>query len=161
MTNLPVGFPVPNWTPPLRPSAEAMAGRTCRVEPLDVVRHAADLFAADSLDRNGVSWTYLPYGPFAALDSYLEWVRSVAHQDDPFFHAIIDRATGTAVGVASHLRIDAASGSIEVGHIHYSPRLQRTIAATEAMYLMMQRAFTLGYRRHEWRWHSLYTPPRP
>ena len=75
--------------------------------------------------------------------------------DDPLFHAIIDSATGKAIGVASYLRIDPASGSIEVGHINYSPLLQRTPAATEAMYLMMQRVFELGYRRYEWKCDAL------
>lgn len=158
--NLPVGFPVPDWTPPPRPSAEPMVGRTCRVEPLDYDQHADDLFAVDSLDRDGASWTYLPYGPFRTFDAYAQWVKAVAGKDDPFFHAIVDSATRTAVGVASFLRIDPAAGSIEVGHIHYSPRLQRTVAATEAMYLMMQRAFTLGYRRYEWKCDSLNAASR-
>jgi RimJ/RimL family protein N-acetyltransferase len=155
-----LGVLVPNWTPPPTPSTEPMVGRTCRVEPLSAERHAVDLFAADSLDRDGVSWTYMPYGPFATLESYVAWVKSVASRDDPFFHAIVDRATDTAVGVASYLRIDSASGSIEVGHIHYSPKLQRTITATEAMYLMMERAFALGYRRYEWKCDSLNAASR-
>jgi len=137
-----------------------MEGRTCRVEPLDVDDHAGDLFAADALDRGGVSWTYLPYGPFKTLSAYIEWMTAAVGNDDPFFHAIIDRATSSAVGVASYLRIDPAAGSIEVGHIHYSPKLQRTVAATEAMYLMMKRAFELGYRRYEWKCHSLNAASR-
>jgi RimJ/RimL family protein N-acetyltransferase len=87
-------------------------------------------------------------------------VRSVAGKDDPQFHAIVDRATGQAVGVASYLRIDPAAGSIEVGHINYSPLLQRTVAATETMYLMMRRAFELGYRRYEWKCNALNAPSR-
>jgi RimJ/RimL family protein N-acetyltransferase len=156
----PLGAPVDHWTPPPRPPRDTMVGRTCRVEPLDFDQHADDLFAVDSLDRDGASWTYLPYGPFQTFDPYAEWVKSVAGKDDPFFHAIVDLATKTAVGVASFLRIDPASGSIEVGHIHYSPRLQRTVAATEAMYLMMQRAFTLGYRRYEWKCDALNAASR-
>ncbi|HEV3140440.1 MAG TPA: GNAT family protein [Vicinamibacterales bacterium] len=162
-SGLPIGFDVPNWKPPARPSTEpleAMTGRTCIVEPLGAARHAADLFAVDSLDRDGVSWTYLPYGPFATLQSYVEWVTTVAGKEDPLFHAIVDRATGGAIGVASYLRIDPPSGSIEVGHIHYSPQLQRSIAATEAMYLMMHRAFTLGYRRYEWKCDALNAASR-
>lgn len=64
------------------------------------------------------------------------------------------------MGVASYLRITPDSGSIEVGHINYSPRLQRTPAATEAMYLMMARAFDLGYRRYEWKCNALNVPSR-
>jgi len=156
----PIGFQVAGWTPPPRPPREAMIGRTCRVEPLDPSRHGAQLHAAHSLDADGRNWTYLPYGPFATLDSYMTWLRGVAAGDDPMFHAIVDLASGEAVGVASYLRIDPPAGSIEVGHINYSPKLQRTVAATEAMYLMMQRAFELGYRRYEWKCHALNAPSR-
>jgi RimJ/RimL family protein N-acetyltransferase len=156
----PIGFEVDGWKPPPRPPRQPMIGRTCRVVPLDPPRHGAQLHAANLLDREHRNWTYLPYGPFATLDAYEGWLRTVAAADDPMFHAIVDAATGDAVGVASYLRIDPAAGSIEVGHINYSPKLQRTIAATEAMYLMMQRAFGLGYRRYEWKCHSLNVPSR-
>ncbi|MEE1568266.1 MAG: GNAT family protein, partial [Arenicellales bacterium] len=106
----------------------------------------------DPEDRN---WTYLPYGPFATPADYHTWVDSVAGARDPMFFAIIDLATGRAVGVASYLRIKPQQGSIEVGHIHLSPLLQRTPTATEAMYLMMKLAFDLGYRRYEWKCDAL------
>jgi RimJ/RimL family protein N-acetyltransferase len=155
-----LGFRVADWTPPARPPLEAMDGRACRLEPLDALRHGGSLHSANLLDTEQRNWTYLPYGPFPTRDAYLDWVKSVAGGDDPQFHAIVDRATGEAVGVASYLRIDPAAGSIEVGHINYSPRLQRTVAATEAMYLMMRRAFQLGYRRYEWKCNALNAPSR-
>jgi RimJ/RimL family protein N-acetyltransferase len=155
-----LGCPVDGWTPPPRPPLDPMTGRTCRVEPLDVRRHAADLHAANLLDADGRNWTYLPYGPFATLDDYRTWVTSIAGKNDPQFHTIVDLSTQQAVGVASYLRIDPAAGSIEVGHINYSPRLQRTVASTEAMYLMMRRAFELGYRRYEWKCNALNAPSR-
>jgi RimJ/RimL family protein N-acetyltransferase len=155
-----LGFRVAGWTPPARPPLEAIDGRTCRLEPLDALRHGGSLHDANLLDTEHRNWTYLPYGPFPTRDGYLDWVKSVAGGDDPQFHAIIDRSTGEAVGVASYLRIDPAAGSIEVGHINYSPRLQRTVAATEAMYLMMRRAFQLGYRRYEWKCNALNAPSR-
>ena len=102
----------------------------------------------------------MSYGPFASLDAYRDWMHGVCARDDPLFHAIIDAASGKAVGVASYLRIDPAAGSIEVGHLLYSPLLQRTRAATEAMYLMMKRAFDLGYRRYEWKCDALNAPSR-
>jgi len=80
--------------------------------------------------------------------------------DDPLFFAILDKADGRAAGVASYLRITPAAGSIEVGHIHYSPRLQRSPAATEAMYLLMEQAFVLGYRRYEWKCDALNAASR-
>ena len=151
----PIGSPLPGWKEPPRPPRTAMAGRYCRVEPLEPARHADDLFRANALDATGRNWTYMSYGPFDTLEAYREWMGSYCLGDDPLFHAIVDSATGRAVGVASYIRIDPRNGSIEVGHINYSPLLQRRPAATEAMYLMMKRAFGLGYRRYEWKCDAL------
>lgn len=156
----PVGLAVAQWTPPPLPNHESMAGRFCRLEPLDPQRHAADLYAANTMDREGRSWTYLPYGPFASLEEYRRWLEQCCCGSDPQFYAIVDTQSGSAAGVASYLRITPASGSIEVGHLNYSPLLQRTAAATEAMYLMMARAFELGYRRYEWKCNALNAPSR-
>ncbi len=156
----PIGFALPGWAPPPRPPREPMAGRFCRLEPLDPDRHAAAVFTANAADGEGRSWTYLAYGPFRDFSSYRDWMRTTCVGDDPLFFAIVDRADGEPAGVASYLRIAPASGSIEVGHIHYAPRLQRSPAATEAMYLMMQRAFESGYRRYEWKCDALNAASR-
>ena len=156
----PVGAPVPGWVPPLPPPREGMAGRYCRMEPLDAGRHAAEVHLANARDGDGRMWTYLPYGPFETPGAYANWVEGVAGAEDPQFFAIIDGGTNRAAGVASYLRIDAPAGSIEVGHIAYSPLLQRTPAATESMYLMMRRAFELGYRRYEWKCDALNAASR-
>lgn len=156
----PIGFPLPGWTPPPRPPREPLEGRYCRLEPLDPGRHAAALFAANAAEQTGRSWTYLPYGPFDSLAAYLEWMNARCLGDDPLFFAIIDRADGHPAGVASYLRITPASSSIEVGHLHYAPRLQRNAAATEAMFLLMERAFGLGYRRYEWKCDALNAASR-
>jgi len=157
----PIGPPLPGWSARPRPPRTAIEGRFCRVEPLDAERHAADLFAANSEDAEGRNWTYLPYGPFASFAPFLAWVEAASRTADPLRHAIIDTASGEAVGVASLMRIDAAAGVIEVGGITYSPRLQRKPAATEAMYLLMRRVFDeLGYRRYEWKCDSLNAPSR-
>jgi RimJ/RimL family protein N-acetyltransferase len=157
----PIGFPLPDWTPRPKPPRSAMEGRFCSVEPVDPARHAADLHAANSLDREGRNWTYLPYGPFPRLEDYRAWLDRVSASEDPLCHAIIERESGRAVGVASYMRIDPGAGVIEVGGINYSPALQRTPAATEAMYLMMRRVFDeLGYRRYEWKCDSLNASSR-
>jgi len=156
----PVGFPVPGWKAPPRPPRTALAGRYCRVEPIDPARHADDLFRANALDTTARNWTYMNYGPFPSLDAYRDWMQAYCLGDDPLFHAIVDSASGRAVGVASYMRIDPRNGSIEVGHINYSPLLQRKPAATETMYLMMKRAFELGYRRYEWKCDALNAPSR-
>ena len=164
----PVGDPVQGWVARDRPSADVLAGRYCTLQRLDPVRHAEDLFSADRHDHHGESWTYLPYGPFTDFASYRQWVEHVAAGADPRFYAVIDTdaAAGTsgigrAVGVLSLMRVDPKAGSIEVGHVHYSPLLQRRRAATEAQYLLMRYVFDdLGYRRHEWKCDALNAPSR-
>ncbi|WP_121938377.1 GNAT family N-acetyltransferase [Eilatimonas milleporae] len=143
--------PVPDWrTRPFPPTAP-MQGRTCRLERLDPRRHAADLWAAYSADTAGDLWTYMTYGPFAGEADFRNHLDRCASTADPLFFAILDRASGQAHGLASYLRIDPGQGAVEVGHLCYAPCLQRTVAATEAMVLMMTRAFDeLGYRRYQW-----------
>ena len=152
----PIGFPVEGWTERPRPPRTAIEGRHCRVEPIDPTRHAADLHAANREDAQDRIWSYLPYGPFETLDDYRAWMEATCLGDDPLFHAIVDAKTDKAVGVASYLRIEPPVGVIETGHINYAPRLQKTAAATEAMFLMMRRVFDeLGYRRYEWKCDAL------
>ncbi len=152
----PIGYPVPGWSTRVRPPRTVMEGRFCRIEPLDPERHAAELFAANREDEAGRMWTYLPYGPFETGGDYRAWMETTCRGDDPLFQAAIDLRDGRAAGVASYLRIEPAVGVIEVGHIAWGPRLQRTPAATEAMYLMMRRVFDeLGYRRYEWKCDAL------
>ena len=154
----PIGFAVTGWTPPSRPSRAVLEGSYCRLEPLEP-RHADDLYAANALD-DGRMWTYMAYGPFESADSYRKWVETASAGSDPLFFAIVERGSGKPAGVASLMRIDPAAGSIEVGNLAYSPLLQRTPAATEAMYLMMRKAFELGYRRYEWKCNALNAPSR-
>ena len=150
----PIGFPVPDWQPRQRPPQTPMDGQYCRVLSFDPERHARDLYDANSDDAEGRMWSYLPFGPFASFDEYLIAARSWAIKDDWQVHAI--QTAGTITGMASYMRIDPPAGSIEVGGIMYAPRLQRTRAATEAMYLMMRRVFDeLGYRRYEWKCNAL------
>lgn len=137
-----------------------MSGRYCRVEPIDLDRHAAELHEANLRDPGGRAFTYLSAGPFDTFAAYRIWLESSCLGNDPLFHAIVDAGSGKAVGVASHMRIDAKNGVIEVGNLNFSPLLQRTRAATEAMYLMMQRAFELGYRRYEWKCDALNAASR-
>jgi RimJ/RimL family protein N-acetyltransferase len=132
-----------------------MFGRTCRLEPLDPDLHASDLYEAFSLDSRGVMWTYLPDGPFARKTDFDAWIDAISAKKDPQFYAIIESITGMAVGVGSLMRIDPKHGCIEVGFLAFSPALQKTTMATEAMYLMMRRIFDLGYRRYEWKCNAL------
>lgn len=156
----PIGEALDGWQAPPRPTATVLDGTWARLERLDPARHAGVLYAANALDTEGRNWTYLGVGPFATFEAYDAWLRSVAPGADPYFFAIVDRASGEPVGVASYLRIEPHAGAIEVGHINFSPRAQRTAVATDAMFLMMRHAFALGYRRYEWKCDALNAPSR-
>ena len=157
----PIGIPLPAWLPcPVPPPAE-MTGQYCVLAPVDLGLHAKELFQAFAQDKISRNWTYLPYGPFASFESFREWMHTTCTGSDPLFHTIVDLSSERPVGLASYLRIEPESGVIEVGHIHYSPLLQKTRPATEAMYLMMKRVFDgLGYRRYEWKCDALNGPSR-
>ena len=156
----PIGCALPGFRPPPRPPRAPLEGRWCRVEPLSAAVHGADLWNAYAVDAEGRVWTYLANGPFRSDAEFAAFIASREPATDPLFFAIVDAATGRAGGMASYLRIEPAHGSIEVGHLAFSPRLQRTRAATEAMYLMMRQAFELGYRRYEWKCDALNAPSR-
>lgn len=159
MTNdRPVGPIVPNWTPPPLPPATEMLGQYAKVVPFDLDAHSRSLYDLNRTDDT--IWDYMPQGPFANFNAYRDWMEANALGADPMFHTIINQETNRAEGVATYLRIAPEVGSIEVGFITYSPALQRTRAGTEAMILMMRRAFELGYRRYEWKCNALNQPSR-
>lgn len=151
----PIGAPLPEWSPPGFPEKQSIAGVYCVLEPLDADVHAKSLFDANAQDVDGKNWTYLPYGPYPVFEEYYQWMNSVCASEDPQFYAVSLKTNGMSVGIVSYLRIAPANGSIEVGHIHFSQLLKRSPAATEAMFLMMKRAFDLGYRRYEWKCDAL------
>lgn len=155
----PVGVPVPDWRarPPVGPVV--LTGRTVVVEPLGD-QHVDGLFTS-LVDRSPAEiWTYLsvePFGSRAEFAAYVEGLRS-AQRCEP--HVLLDPA-GAPQGIACFLRIDPAAGSVEVGSITFSANLQRSTAATEAMYLMARHAFDdLGYRRYEWKCDDLNAASR-
>jgi RimJ/RimL family protein N-acetyltransferase len=157
----PIGAALPGWQVARHPGHTPMDGRYCRLEPLDAARHSPDLFAAFSADRSGAMWTYMPDGPFAGLRDLQAWAESAQGVDDQPYFAIIDQRNGTAAGIASYMRLKPAHGVIEVGGIAFAPALQKSRAATEAMFLMMSRVFNdLGYRRYEWKCDALNAASR-
>ena len=152
----PIGEIIPNWSKRLLPSRNKMEGQYCSINILNVNDHADELFKAFAKDFSSQDWTYLPYGPFENLRNFLEWLQKECIGNDPLFHTILDKTINKAVGMASYLRINPDQGVIEVGHIHFSPFIQRSSIGTEAMYLMMKRVFDeLKYRRYEWKCDSL------
>ncbi|MCA9861044.1 MAG: GNAT family N-acetyltransferase [Thermomicrobiales bacterium] len=146
----------------LSPERTVLHGDYCTLETLDPARHAGDLFAA-SHGQPGQQrlWDYLPAGPFPDFSSFTQWVTECAASSDPLFYAIRDRTTGRTTGMASYLNIHPGAGSIEIGHIMFGSPLQKTPAATEALFLLMDYAMTeLSYRRLEWKCNALNAPSR-
>lgn len=152
------GVRVQGWCAPPAVPEGALAGRYVCLEPLAAGAHATALFEQFTGDDS--VWDYLPYGPFQTVSDFHVWVKSVSDLPDPCFFAVHNLDTAQFEGVASYLRISPQSGSTEVGHINFSPALQRTRAATEALYCMMRWAFEAGYRRFEWKCDALNIPSR-
>ena len=149
------GEVVSGFKVPPHPKGISIDGKLVSIKPLIANEFAEELFMANALDKEGINWEYLPYGPFENLSDYIDWIQSFEEHDDPVFFAIISKKLKKAIGIASYLRINPNDGLIEVGHINYSPLLQRTTEGTEAMFLMMQWAFDNGYRRYEWKCNAL------
>jgi RimJ/RimL family protein N-acetyltransferase len=148
----PIGAPVENWTERARPPRTPMAGRYCRLEPLEAARHSGELFEAYSEAPDERDWTYLVPQKPASLPAYRDFLAAEARSEDPLRFAVVDLGSGEAVGRLALMRIDTLNGVIEVGGIMFSRRLQRKPAGTEAIYLCAQRVFDeLGYRRFEWK----------
>ena len=152
---LPLGFTV-KFKKAKLPSKKKLIGKYCFLEPINIRKHSKDLYKNFSLDKKNIIWTYLPYGPFKSHESFKKWLKSFCLNKDPFFYAIYSKKHNQYCGMASYLRITPEHGSIEVGHINYSPILQNTTEGTETMYLMMKNAFeVLGNRRYEWKCNNL------
>jgi len=171
MSDLPEGVPWdPATDPPLGPLVDATPrplparvahrGRSVDLEPLHL-RHAAELWRATQSDRTGASWAYLGYGPYADEAALGRFLGGFATTHDPMAWAVRPHATGTADGWLTLMEIHAAHAHIEIGNIWFSPRMQRTRAATEAMFLLMRHAMDdLGYRRLTWKCNALNMPSR-
>lgn len=159
--NQPIGYPVKNWQSCARPSIQELKGTYCKLQLLNIEKHAEKLFQSLCFENDGSSWTYLPYGPFATLQDFCAWLKETSDLSDTLLYVILDSKTEIPIGIAGYLRITPEHGVIEIGHLHFSKLLQKTPAATEAIYLMMAYAFDeLRYRRYEWKCHSLNQPSR-
>ena len=138
------------------PPREIIVGRYCQLQPLQSA-HAGWLW--DAIEDAPELWTYLPDGPIESGGAFLRWLETQIARQDAIFFAICD-GEGRAVGLCSYLRIDLENGSIEIGNLLFAPVLQRTAAATEAMFLLMRAVFGCGFRRYEWKCNSLNKPSK-
>jgi RimJ/RimL family protein N-acetyltransferase len=147
--------------PARRPGRTTMPGRLVMLAPLDPSAHGDALYEGVRGAAGDGLWQYLFEGPFADRTAFDIHLQRIAASEDPLFYGILDRASGNAVGYASYMRIEPVHRVIEVGSILYTPRLQQTTLATEAMYLMARHVFEdLGYRRYEWKCNALNAPSR-
>jgi RimJ/RimL family protein N-acetyltransferase len=158
---LPIG-PSIDSHPAKRPERVTLEGRWVTLVPLDAAAHAEALYEGSNGDaaRQAV-WTYLFNGPFATPADFAADIDAKAKAADPHYFAIVDNASGRAVGYESLMRIDPPNRVIEVGGIMYAPSMQRTPGGTEAQYLLARYVFDdLGYRRYEWKCNALNAPSR-
>ena len=157
---LPLGEPV-DFEPARRPARTVLAGSHVRLRPVDPA-DAESLFAASHRpDGDPATWTYLPEGPYASPDQLRLRLIDAARSDDPLYFALVALPAERALGIASYLRITPEFGVIEIGHIWFGAGLRRTVAATEAIYLLARNAFDeLGYRRLEWKCNALNAASR-
>lgn len=155
------GTDLGGFAPRAWPGTEPLDGRFVRVEPIVDDRRFDELHEAFAADRSGRIFDYMAYGPFADRAAFHRFARDVYLKDGLRFHALVPAATGRASGVAALMRADRGNGVIEIGHICLAPSLQQTAAASEALFLIMDRALgELGYRRLEWKCDDRNLPSR-
>ncbi|MBN8889674.1 MAG: GNAT family N-acetyltransferase [Rhodospirillales bacterium 70-18] len=157
MSTLPIG-PETDATPRPLPARTTIRGAHAVLEPLHV-RHAPDLWrAAQGADD---SWTYMGYGPFPSQEAMTKFVAEFAATHDPMVWAVRPVATGVVAGWLALMDIQPKNAAIELGNIWFGPPMQRTRAATEAMFLLLKLAADdLGYRRLVWKCNALNAPSR-
>ncbi|MDI4665059.1 GNAT family N-acetyltransferase [Xanthobacter autotrophicus] len=157
---VPLGVPVEGG-PARRPAPVTLEGRHVALVPFDAGQHCASLYALSHGPEKEALWAYLSAAPFPDEAAFARHYAEAATRADPLLLAIVETGTGRAVGHATYMRMEPAHRVIEVGNILYTPALQRTPGASEAMFLMARHAFEdLGYRRYEWKCNALNAPSR-
>jgi RimJ/RimL family protein N-acetyltransferase len=147
-----------NWKGVPFPERKVLEGRYCRLEPLDVAKHGGDLWTA--LAGADSVWDWLPAPPPKDRGEYEALLASMVEKTDICPFAVIDKQDGKAKGHMWMMEIRPSQGVFEVGWITYSPALQRTRSATEAVYLIGDYGFSLGYRRYEWKCNNRNEPSK-
>lgn len=147
--------PLANWTGCAAPTLPVRDGRYVTVRPFDQPTDWEAGFKAFGQKQNAALWRYIPIGPFETAEALAATFNGMREALGWRTHIIVSMDHPEALGMASYMRIRPEHGSAEVGSIVFSENLQRTRAATEAMYLMAAYLFEeLGYRRYEWKCHN-------
>lgn len=152
----PVG-PLVDFAGAAEPSGRVLQGRFMNLEPINPAVHGAAIWG--HMRGHDALWDYL-YEPVPATESaFIDTLRVSSAKPGWLGYAVCLPGLGP-VSYAFYLNIVPQMGTIEVGNINFAPVLQRTAAATEAMFVMMKEAFALGYRRYEWKCNALNMPSR-
>jgi RimJ/RimL family protein N-acetyltransferase len=145
-------MPLTDWTPRSKPNPSTLDGRLVRLERLDWYKHTEDLFDCLGGAANADLWRYMPIGPYLDVKTFAEDFERSRVNGEWTTSVIRVKETGKLEGMVSYMRVRPEHGSAEIGCVAFGHRLQRTVAATEAVYLMARHAFDdLGYRRFEWK----------
>jgi RimJ/RimL family protein N-acetyltransferase len=160
-SDLPLGPPL-DWKPVKAPERVELRGAHVLVRPVDAEQDAAPLFAASHAPEGDPGiWTYLPDGPYESIEQLREMLVFAQASTDPLYFALVRRGEEQPLGIAAYLRITPPFGVVEIGHIWFARTLQRTTAASEAIYLLARHVFDdLGYRRLEWKCNALNAASR-
>lgn len=151
-----LGFSMENWSSRILPDIDIIEGNYCILKRVNQKLHSKELYTAFQQDSSEQIWTYLPYGPFKNFEEFDLWLQKQEQSTDPIFYTILNIETRKSVGYISLMRIQPQHGVLEIGHVVFSPELQKTTAATEVIYMLLNYAFTeLGYRRVEWKCDAL------
>ena len=155
-----VGDALPEWSGASVLLRGVLEGRYCRLEVLDADSHAADLFDAYAQAPDERDWTWLASERPTSVEAAAHWVTGKSSDAGLVPYAVIDLCSGRAVGLVCFMAIDRENGSVEIGHVTWSPRMKNTVLGTETVWLLLRQAFALGYRRVEWKCDSLNVASR-
>lgn len=155
-----VGDVVPDWNGAAVLPRETLIGQYCRLVPLDADSHAADLFDAYAQAPDDRDWTWLASSHPTSVEAAVCWVQGKSSDASLVPYAVIEQRSGRAVGLVCFMAIEREHGSVEIGHVTWSPRMKNTVLGTESIWLLLRQAFALGYRRVEWKCDSLNTASR-
>ena len=150
-----VGDALPDWHGASVLQRTVLEGRYCRLEPLDPERHAGDLFDAYAQADDERDWTWLASSRPDSVEATFHWLSGKANDDALVPFTVVDIRADRAVGLVCFMAIEREHGSVEIGHVTWSPRMKNSVLGTEAVWLLLRYAFALGYRRVEWKCDSL------
>ncbi|MGU3413355.1 GNAT family N-acetyltransferase [Enterobacteriaceae bacterium C34A] len=155
-----VGDRVPDWHGAGELERKMLAGRSCRLEPMDAAHHSADLYDAFAQAQDERDWTWLGSVRPISVAATEQWLQAKVDDAGLVPYVVIDARSERAVGVVCLMAIDRANGTVEIGHVSWSLSMKRSVMSTEVVWLLLREAFACGYRRVEWKCDALNVASR-